>query len=903
VVADRFEIEAILGIGGMGVVFSARDRRLDRPVAVKAIRTDARRRALEAFRREAMAMASLAHPNIVPIFDAGIDTGTPFIAMELVRGRTLRQWQLEQRDPAPILAAYRDAGRGLAAAHDAGIVHRDFKPDNVLVSEAGVIKVADFGVAALRGAGAPPIGSESATHDGTGFVGTPAYAAPEQMAGGTVDARADQFAFCVALWEALDGLPPFPSGPERYLAILAGRFQRGTGAVPRHLRSTLRQGLHAAPDRRLASMTDLVDRLRPRSPARWWFLPFLGLATIGIAIATEEARAPCDALAEERAHLGRRTPGEVLDARHRAHVDAVQTAMSASLRAWDERYRRSCAADAPDPAALDCLRAGLRNRARVLDELDAAPLLIVQQGTAIQDQLAAADRCASAPAMTSPLEASLRDEADAVLARGLLAGPMRTAADLGLVIERTRRSASPELLIGLLLDRAQEHRASGHRQMAEIDAEEAAFLARSRGRDLHTAEALSLLLDIRLDLDPDAETLGRLAGELESLVTGGELPPGTRGLGHLVLARHAQHRLADFDTAMRHLQKAADEFAEAGDKAQSLDARTELSSLYSTRGELTRALEEARRVHEALAADPLADPRRRATAPLPVSRALIRIGELDEALELGDKALEASTRLGLQREAALARANRGHVLWQMQRRDEALAEVRTARRSLEALDERPSEAAASALMLEASILAEAGRPRDAVPLYERAVVLQEAMGSLRLEETLMNLAITCRDLEEDDRAIRLQRRVVAKREARLGPAHLETGFAHMNLGIALDEIAAFAEAEKEQRRALEIFAAQPDLDPQYDVYARLALAKSLFAQARDDEGLAHIEQVMHTPERSNLPIEQQGFAAALWVEMARRAHGEVPAGLLEEAKRLCPSASAYCKELAEVHAD
>ncbi|MCA9694961.1 MAG: serine/threonine protein kinase, partial [Myxococcales bacterium] len=215
----RFIVLRRIGVGGMGVVYLAYDNALDRRVAIKVLRglgpPAPERRAR--FAREAQAMARLSHPNVVQIYEAGESDGALFLAMEYVRGGSLRTWLLGQdakdergatatRGWREIVAMFAQAGRGLAAAHEAGLVHRDFKPDNVLVDGDGVARVGDFGLARLleEAPAEAPAGPAPALHSLTAtraVMGTPAYMSPEQHAGRPADARTDQFSFCVALWE------------------------------------------------------------------------------------------------------------------------------------------------------------------------------------------------------------------------------------------------------------------------------------------------------------------------------------------------------------------------------------------------------------------------------------------------------------------------------------------------------------------------------------------------------------------------------------------------------------------------------------------------------------------------------------------------------------------------------
>jgi len=213
----RYRIEGLLGAGGMGAVFRGWDPELDRPVALKLIRTR-RSSAGDSLRarmiREAQALAALSHANVVNVFEVGTHDEAVFIAMELVEGPTLQSWvSSEDRQWRDVVRMYVQAGRGLLAAHQKGIVHRDFKPDNVIVGEDGRARVLDFGLATVEGSASSMSAEVSGDADravedpldarltavGT-VVGTPAYMAPEQHHKRPVTAAADQFGFCVALW-------------------------------------------------------------------------------------------------------------------------------------------------------------------------------------------------------------------------------------------------------------------------------------------------------------------------------------------------------------------------------------------------------------------------------------------------------------------------------------------------------------------------------------------------------------------------------------------------------------------------------------------------------------------------------------------------------------------------------
>jgi hypothetical protein len=277
----RFQVQALLGRGGMSVVVSALDPRLDRQVAIKLVGPSGHATDQNEFRarlvREARAMAQLRHPNVVAVYEVGEHRGHVFLAMELLPGGTLGAEIRRQRDAGSldwrrVVGLFSGAARGLIAAHDAGMVHRDFKPDNVLLDRGGRVAVGDFGLVGDFGSRSPDEGGQGAdlpiaeplTRHSI-VVGTPAYMAPEQQLGQPVDARADQFAFCAALYEALHGQLPF-AGHTRaeYLdSVRAGalRSQPADSRVPGWLDEVLARGLALRPADRWPSMQALLAEL------------------------------------------------------------------------------------------------------------------------------------------------------------------------------------------------------------------------------------------------------------------------------------------------------------------------------------------------------------------------------------------------------------------------------------------------------------------------------------------------------------------------------------------------------------------------------------------------------------------------------------------------------------------
>ena len=294
----RYHVRGRLGAGGMGVVYAAYDPQLERPVAIKVLRGHAAGDGELAGRlhREAQALARVTHPNVVAVYDVGVAAGAVHVVMQQVDGTTLdRALAARAHTTAEIVARFVDAGRGLAAVHAAGLMHRDFKPTNVLVDRAGVVRITDFGLAArfdadeVGDAGAagdaddqPAIAAARLTRTGA-VMGTPAYMAPEQHAGARATAASDQFSFCVALWEALSGRRPFAGDTTVALAqaIAVGAVGPSPRPVPRRIAAILRRGLAADPAARWPAMdallTELAAAARPRR--RWpWAVAALGVS-------------------------------------------------------------------------------------------------------------------------------------------------------------------------------------------------------------------------------------------------------------------------------------------------------------------------------------------------------------------------------------------------------------------------------------------------------------------------------------------------------------------------------------------------------------------------------------------------------------------------------------------------
>ncbi|MCP3098840.1 serine/threonine-protein kinase [Myxococcus sp. K15C18031901] len=423
----RYVVLGLLGEGGMGRVHAAYDPELDRKVALKLLNPDrfqgdsldlARQR----LEREARTMARLSHPHVASLHDVGEYEGQLFLVMEFVEGGTLRKWLAERpRSRREVLACFLQAADGLVASHALGIVHRDFKPDNVLLTKDGVVRITDFGLShATASSGdapvsAPPPTSDSLTVTGT-LLGTLAYGAPEQLRGERGDARTDQFSFCVALYEALNGHRPFEGTTREALLEEMSRqaVRPERPGVPAWLRSVVRRGLCADPAKRFISMEELRARLS-RDPVARWRNASLGalagvlvVAALGV-VATRDPRELCqgserhfagvwDAAAREAVHRAFQTTGSA-DAE--GSFSAVAEALERWKTDWVRAHQEACEAtrvwgeqsDEVLGLRMACLDERLGEVTRVVSVLQTADARTVERGFGLGASLVSLRRC------------------------------------------------------------------------------------------------------------------------------------------------------------------------------------------------------------------------------------------------------------------------------------------------------------------------------------------------------------------------------------------------------------------------------------------------------------------------------------------------------------------------------
>ena len=454
----RYVLLSRLGKGGMGEVFEAFDPELRRTVAIKVLherQLPGESRDTRALRlmREAQAMARLSHPHVLTVHDVGTHQGRVFLAMAKVDGGTLRQWLKEApRSFRQVLPVCLAMGRGLAAAHAAGLVHRDFKPDNVLLGGKGGVWVTDFGIAREAGDAsevptldALPSGEGEAPLTATGaMVGTPAYMAPEQYAGRPADARSDQFSFCISVYETLAGQRPFEEGTLRRMAVtLLDTARAKEGAiverpelappphprVPGWVHRLLVRGLSVSPEARFPTMDALLDALSkdPSVARRKWLggaaavLGGVALAAgVAVTVAKPEPRAqPCTGAsaqfarvwgpqqrgAVEKAFLGSGAP-EGAEAFTRA-----AKALDAYATEWSTMHQQACEATrvtGAQPEAhlalrMACLDRRLRSVDALTAELSRADAALVKRSSETVALLRGVSGCADIEALSAPV--------------------------------------------------------------------------------------------------------------------------------------------------------------------------------------------------------------------------------------------------------------------------------------------------------------------------------------------------------------------------------------------------------------------------------------------------------------------------------------------------------------------
>lgn len=683
----RFRMERLVGSGGNAEVFLATDVVLDRAVAVKVAREGLDETAQLRWIREAEALARLEHPNVVQVFRVGSHRGRSFIVMEWVQGPTLAQWVRERPRAWPeILAVYRDAGLGLAAAHAQGLVHRDFKPHNVLLGADGRVRVADFGLAALTTEQtsqpeSTPAETGRSVRDHwsmrltRGGLGTPGYMPPEQFDGAPADPRSDQFSLCAALFEALVGRVPYDAAtPAAARArAIAGQLERPTAAdMPAWLFAALRRGLQPIPRDRFDDMGALLSALDPARHRRRWrrrvSLGAVGLAALaglGLWTASDDRESSCLAEAASIDTVWNETQAEAIGhafertgSPHAADASAHAIAtFDAWARQWTERRAALCdsrSSAARNDAWLACLDRGRDTAAGLLDALlDAGPAVVATERTLVA-QLETPARCDGSslsdivplgPDRAAAVERARRSTARSNAERA--AGSFddaRSAAERAL--EAATAADFEPAIAEALLARGKAEAALGNGDGRGLDDLESAYWKATAVRHdgLAAEAARAVLADVVTDPRAwhEAERWSRLAQAAEQRHSGVG-PPSWE----LLRARGTAAKLAErYDEARQRFREALEAMPDVGHyAAERASILTSWSVLEFDAGQLEASRERAEQALTLARAELPADHIARAWALERWALALAHLGQARDALDPMRQAIEINGRL------------------------------------------------------------------------------------------------------------------------------------------------------------------------------------------------------------------------------------------------------------------
>lgn len=862
----RYLILEELGVGGMGRVYLAYDPKLRRELALKVLRRHgsaddaARGRML----REAQAQAQLNHPNVVPVYDVDTDGSALHIAMEYVRGQTMQEWLRSPRSRAELLTVLREAGKGLGAAHEAGLVHRDFKPANVLIGEDGRVRVMDFGLA--RGNAEEPEPerscdtsqvSLSASYTIAGsVVGTPLYMAPEQHLGTDVDPRADQYAFCVSVVMALCGRSPFPGTSFEEVAKLKheGRMTLPSPELPNWIALIVRRGLAPKAEDRWPSMQALLDQLT-RDPAqrRRRFvrvgagLLVLAGVTLALTWGADTEQAPVCAGSE------RKLEG-VWDKARRARSHAafaetelayaeqtwtqVEIALDARVEVWTSARTQACEATRVHGEQSETmLDQRMHCFDRRLDELDAFVELLTEAdvalvnaaGTAVE-RLADVSSCEGSEligrrALPSEPEARARlatlsreiGQATALVAAGRFedAKPGATQAERDAV---TLGYPWIETEAAMLLGRVGV--SLGDLDGARAALSRAVVTADAAGEDSLRLQALTTLMRNAMHKDGDLEAALRHRIAAEAVLERIGAPPYERidylDAWAIVLAEQGR-----FDEAIEQLE-AALLLAQAHAPARVAGIQTDLGAALVGSGSHERALAiNEQRVHE-LETKLGPDHPELGDALTNVSASLQALGQHERALAVSNRlvAIQETSRGPRSPDTADAYNNRAVVYGLLERHDEAAAD------------------------------------------YERTRAIWAAVAPAhpRYGVATFNLSETHLYRGDPEQALRLLDEAARVFEASLPPEHPYGAFVLAYRGWALLELGRVDEAAQVLTPALERLV-ESKIDLRTEAQARLLLGEVHLRQGSVEAGLAMVRE-------AKSQLEQTG--ANYWSRRAQR---------------------------------
>ncbi len=930
----RYVVLGTLGRGGMGTVLRAYDDRLDRKLALKILHRGTSEQHRQRLLREAQALARLSHPNVVQVYEVEEVDQQVFIAMELVSGKPLDRWQRSSRPWRECVEVYRQAGRGLAAAHAVGLVHRDFKPGNCIVDDEGRPRVLDFGLARelelprsiedeseLEATAEPQDDALGSPLTRTGSVmGTVAYMPLEQLLGKPADERSDQFSFCVSLYEALYQERPFEGSS--IAALMMSMTQGEVRAppkdtrVPPRLRRVLLRGLATQPEDRWESMSVLLDQLEQLTRLRgrrWAALGLsVGLVSIGAGL-------------WQQAEVGQRCEGAerqlegIWDEARRAQVVAallgteqahasdtsarVQRRLDDYAAAWTEAHTEVCEATSvrhEQSVEVMDLRMECLGRQRIVLRETVGVLTLAKPGVArravrLVAELPRIDRCSDVAALralvpppddpqTAAEVSHMREELAGV--RVLLqAGEYASGVELlEPLLERARALDYSPLIAELMLARG----TAATRQGRSEDAE----------RALVRAYELAVALDYeRVEANAASHLVFTVGVELAKLDRGEQwaipalalaerptVPTSVRAraVRSMAMLRDDQGR---YQEALEYHQRSLD-MLEQQRGPQDLILSDPLINLGSALRNLGRFEEAETHYRRARA---LIESELGPTHP-DVGRVInnlagvaISQGRHERALELMDEALVLlENNMGPDHPmVASALSNKAGILLHLERWDEVRALSERALAIKEARLGPDHRSVAATLDKLAGSLMHLDQPEDARDRYERALSIRErTLGPDHTDtaETLGNLATLLQSLGDTDKALDYAERSVRGYE-KMRPDHPMVAEALLILGSIRQARGEQGQARAAYERALSICESpNSEISPEVRAKAHRGLARIDQAEGQHTDARRHVERALELAESAapgSLAQTRLVAADVLWAEPAERARAVV----------------------------
>lgn len=910
----RYEVLSRLGEGGMGEVFLARDPRLDRRVAIKILRGNQTAKDRQRLQREAQALAALAHPNVVEIYEVGEHQGAPFIAMEYIRGPTLGRWLEGQRpDRAVLRRTFLAIARGLAAAHGRGIVHRDFKPSNVIVGTDDRPRILDFGIARTT----TSIGSkdldpgrtvplttpaENPANDPTetpaeitrtdAVIGTPLYMAPEQRRGQATDHRCDQYSWCLTMCEALAGKHPLadldPSEVADAIRRLALPSAAHWDAVPRAWRRILRRGLREQPEARFGDMHALIEALEiaDRRRQRWQLGTAATVILAGgaaLAVWPSNSEPDCDEQA-----------AEIFAAwdeprRQRAQTRFTQTGLPYSTETWERVDRdlsahvdglaraqaQACAARPADPTLRDAQHGCLQLERRRFEQLAARMEQIDGEAmsrisTTLARVLDDPARCLDPeqlslelpppPAVLAPQVLTLRS-AIAGLEQLRSLGQFAQSAAWGReIVQEARALDYPPVLAEALVAAGRAEHSNGEHVQSIRDLQEGYFLSGTISYEALMVEAATQMIVVAAEHDDHelATTWSRHArADLDR----------TQATDQRWADFHANEGIArqlrgDYADALQHMERAR----------AIIDARQppQFRARFDIRNNAALALTELGRFEEARTQ--LAEARELADQALPEGHPELatlyenlggvesELRNLEQALVWCERALTIRrVNLGSDHpDLATSEYNVGHALWLLGRYEEAQPHAETSLAITERNGSSPASVALSRRLL-SLVLRDKGEAERATTQLQRA--LYELEAELGPEHPSVVTILTQLGHSQflagrPEEAITTLRRAATRGERVLGPLHLDVALIYSNLGNTLFEVDRNDEALRELRRAIDIQERNPECPPVSLAISYHNLGGTLISIERYEDAVATLRKAVElerqlAPEAGN----------------------------------------------------